>query len=49
MKIDHVKSHKILRHRLVIHFQNQSFNWDQWISIEIDYYRLLVSSIGQAG
>ncbi len=49
MKIDEIKSHKIFRHRLVIDFQYQSINWHRLLSIGIDYHRLSVSTISQAG
>ena len=48
MKIDHVKRHKIFRHQLVINFQYQSLNWHGLLSIDIDYHRLSISSIGHA-
>ncbi|MCV6637026.1 hypothetical protein [Candidatus Albibeggiatoa sp. nov. NOAA] len=49
MKIDHVKRRKIFRHQLVINFQYQSLNWYRLLSIDIDYHRLSILSIGQAG
>ena len=47
MKIDHVKGHKISRHRLVIDFQYQSISWHRLLSIDIDYrfYRLVALGI----
>ena len=49
MKIDDVESHKIFPHRLVIDFQYRSINWHRLLSVDIDYHRLSISSIGQAG
>ena len=37
MTLDLLMSHKIFRHRLVIHFQCQSINWHRLLSIDIDY------------
>ena len=49
MKIDQVKSYKIFLHRVATDFQYKSINLHQLISIDNDFDRLYISSIGHAG
>ena len=48
-RLQSIKSHKISHHRLVIYFQYQSITCYRLISIDIDFYRLPISSIEHAG